>query len=477
MRPPLLDGWDKPAATIVVSGEQHGYFEPCGCTGGQLGGMSRRGDLFKQLRDRGWAVTGLDVGGSVQRQRAQDLLKFKAITESMRLLGYTALAIGPEELNLGLDNLIGLNVSNEAEPKTSLSFLAANVVFYDTPDLGTPKPFRIVEVGDVKIGVTAILGADFNGTALMVQNNKDLKIKKPEEVLPGVIAEMKKQNPDFMVLLSHTSVDESRSLAKNYPDFNLVLTAGGPEDPDGVPEKIGDSLLLSAGRKGKSIGVVGFFPQKEKKDRFRFQLVEVDGDRLKDTKEIVEQMRQYQRALYDDKLAGNHSDNIPIEHASGAKFVGSAKCGECHTKAFEVWKGTPHAKAFESLKHARKGAPDFGITRIYDAECIACHVTGWDPQNVYRYSTGFINEEFAKDDPQKEMSKLLMGVGCENCHGPGSKHIELVEADKKDEARKLMKVTLEQAKKNVCYSCHDHDNSPHFDFEMYWEKIKHPGLD
>src|SRR5262245_13586942 len=44
--PPMLAGWEKPAAVIVVTGEQHGYFEPCGCTANQTGGMSRRADMI-----------------------------------------------------------------------------------------------------------------------------------------------------------------------------------------------------------------------------------------------------------------------------------------------------------------------------------------------------------------------------------------------------------------------------------------------
>jgi hypothetical protein len=476
-RRPLLEGWEKPAATIVLSGEQRGYFEPCGCTGGQLGGMTRRGEIFKQLRDRGWAVTAADLGGNSLRQRTQDVFKFKAILDAMKLMGYRTMAIGPEELGLGIDNLLQNHEISGPNPDEAVAFLAANVTFYDDPTLGTPQPWRVIQVGDVKVGVTAVLGPNYNGTELLAKNNKDIKVGNPDDVLPGVIDELKKHKPDIMLLLSHTNVDESRALAKTYTDFNIVVTAGGPEDPDGKPEKIGDTLLLSVGRKGRSVGVVGYYPQKQGKDRFRFQLEEVDGDRFKDTMSVVELMRVYQHRLLEEKLAGNHADNTPLEHPSGATYVGSEKCGECHTKAYAKWKDeTLHANAFESLKHAREGAPEYNITRIYDAECLACHVTGWDPQNVYRYSSGFINEEFAEGEAQQTMSKLLKGVGCESCHGPGSKHIELIE-EKPEEAKKLVRVTLEQARKDVCFTCHDNDNSPHFDFDKYWPQVEHKGLD
>jgi len=64
-KPPLFD-WKKPAAAFLLTGEQHGYFEPCGCSLHQLGGMARRGDLVRMLaKDRKWPLSGLDVGGTL----------------------------------------------------------------------------------------------------------------------------------------------------------------------------------------------------------------------------------------------------------------------------------------------------------------------------------------------------------------------------------------------------------------------------
>ena len=63
---PALEGWEKPALALMISGEMHGYVEPCGCTGGQTGGLARRATLATQLRDeRGWNVVGIDLGGAM----------------------------------------------------------------------------------------------------------------------------------------------------------------------------------------------------------------------------------------------------------------------------------------------------------------------------------------------------------------------------------------------------------------------------
>ena len=84
-------------------------------------------------------------------------------------------------------------------------------------------------------------------------------------------------------------------------------------------------------------------------------------------------------------------------------------------------------------------------------------------------------------------SSHLLGNGCENCHGPGSAHVEaeygeIVLSDDEVQNRQLeMRVTLEEAKKNLCMECHDLDNSPDFHvegaWENYWPRIEHYGLD
>jgi hypothetical protein len=122
----------------------------------------------------------------------------------------------------------------------------------------------------------------------------------------------------------------------------------------------------------------------------------------------------------------------------------------------------------------RPGQEDKWISRIYDPECLCCHNTGWDSQRALRYDSGFID---------LEQTPLLAGQQCENCHGAGSKHVDLEKAWKRgspvtpeiQQGRDAMRLTLTRAKSDVCGRCHDLDNSPHFDFDKYWPKVNHSG--
>ncbi len=461
---PLFDGWGTPAVAFVLSGEQHGYFEPCGCSENQSGGVSRRHDLVKKLLDKGWTLTGLDLGGTVSRNRAQTKLKLQTFLAAMKDMKYSVLNLGPEELKIGAAELLAYHSPDDKVEHSGLGFVSANVTLFNTPELGTPIRGKLLTFGKLKVGVTGILGPSFRNDITPEGANTDIVIGDLEPALNAVLKSWDSQVPSLRILLSHGTMAESKALAKKFPHFDLVLTSGGAEDPEfDNPQKIGNTLLVQVGHKGKYTGVVGYFPDNPK-EKLRFEHIKLSADRFGDSPKMIEHMRLYQDLLKAENLAVTEP---PIKHPSGATFVGSEKCGECHSKAFEVWKESGHAHAYDSLINGRPELKNRWVSRIHDPECLSCHVTGWHAQDVLRYVSGF---------ESKEKTPHLLHNGCENCHGPGSKHIELLDNDK-NAARKAVRLTLEEAKKTQCYTCHDLDNSPKFKFEEYWEKIKHKGLD
>jgi hypothetical protein len=58
----LFQHWATPVGALILSGEQRGYLEPCGCTAGQRGGLARRLDLVQRLRAQGWPLALVDLG-------------------------------------------------------------------------------------------------------------------------------------------------------------------------------------------------------------------------------------------------------------------------------------------------------------------------------------------------------------------------------------------------------------------------------
>lgn len=472
-----LQGWEKPAVALLLTGEQHGYLEPCGCSETQSGGMARRADLVRILTEvKGWDVVGLDVGGTLKRARRQDQIKFEKLFEAFRQLHYLAVGVGVEELRLGADFILSRFIGPDELAK-STALVSSNVVLFDQPDLGWPLPYRMIETAGLKIGVTSVFGPSLVKDVAPEGTNTNITFRNPDEVLPDVIKKLEEMKPDLMVLLCHGNDAEALSMAKTYPQFRIVLAAGGFDEPDGKPITVGKTWILNVGHKGKRVGVLGFYPKNEQQP-FRFELIQLDKDRFKNHPAMRELMKQYQQQLEDEGIAA--SDELLISHPSGQTFVGVEKCASCHTKAYAQWKDTGHAVAFTTLKegpwHANRAAEKIDwIPRQFDPECLSCHVTGWHPQEMLRYGSGYVKED---------ESKHLLGQQCENCHGPGSLHVAREEAnagmDELLEGRKMMRRTLDLKKMEVCTECHDSDNSPKFTpdrFAEFWEQVKHPGKD
>ncbi len=458
-----FEGWQKPDVALLITGRQHGYIEPCGCTGlaNQKGGMARRHSLLKQLKAKGWDVVPLDVGNQVRRFGAQAAAKFLSTVDGLRKMNYGAVAFGPDDLRLTLGDLIAAVASQTGE---SDLFICANA-----NPAGFVEGFRVIEAGGLRIGVAAVLGTE----QLARVTQEDIFKSAPMEALKATMAQMKDANCDFQVLLSHASIDESSLFAKAFPQLDLIVTAGGAGEPTFKPQEIAgaNAVMVQAGTKGMYAGVVGIYKQGEEK--IKYQRIPLD-DRWEDSTEMLDIL-----AAYQDKLKQQGLDGLglsPVAHPSGRQYVGSESCGDCHVKAYEKWLETPHAHATDSISQPTERAD---IPRHHDPECISCHVTGWDPQRYIPYDSGYLD---------LKQSAALHGNGCENCHGPGSKHVAAENGEIDDLSDELiakyrgqMRLEMGKAAHEKCLECHDLDNSPDFhkpgQFEAYWKEVAHPWSD
>jgi len=465
----LFKNWPQPKLVFVLTGQQMGYIEPCGCTGlaNQKGGLARRASLIHELREkRGWPVVPLDVGSQIKRYGKQSEIKFQKTADALRKMGYESVALGADDLKLTPGDLLAYTNPDE---KSSI-FTSVNIGLIDRSL--TPR-FRVVESGGKKIGILAVLGDEFEKKL-----KGDEVIHEPAlKALKKAATEVQEQKCDLYVLLAHASIEETEKLAQAVPIFDLVVTAGGVGEPTHELAKIEGtkSLLAQVGTKGMYVGVVGV--SDDAKQPLRYQRIPLSAD-YADDEEMIKLLAEYQKQLEQTGLAELGATEIP--HESGHKFVGTAKCGECHSKALAVWEKTPHAHALGSLQKPPKEAVSARtrIPRHHDPECLSCHVTGWEAQNFYPYKSGFLS---------LEKTPHLAHNGCENCHGPGSAHAAAESGESKlgkEEIQKLrsqMKLPLANSvAEHRCAKCHDGDNDPEFNeksFQKYWKQVEHKGKD
>jgi len=125
----LFKDWPRPDVALVLTGQQLGYIEPCGCTGleNQKGGLARRHTLLRQLTgDLGWAVVPLDVGSQVQVKRfgKQQEVKFAHAVQGLRTMGYRAATLGDGDLRLTPGELLATLAGADG---TVSDFVSSNV--------------------------------------------------------------------------------------------------------------------------------------------------------------------------------------------------------------------------------------------------------------------------------------------------------------------------------------------------------------
>ena len=467
LKPEDYKDWKRPDLALVVTGQQHGYIEPCGCTGltKQKGGVARRFTFLNQIREMGWDVLPIDAGNQVRRIGRQASVKLTWSSEALKKMDYQSVGFGPDDLRLSAIDLVQVAAADDAD---SAMYVSANVVVIDPSFVPAQK---VIERGGVKVGVTSVLDPNVIDNPL----SDDFTIKPAKEAAGEALKELQKAGADFHVLTFFGSAkgaeDAAKELALEVPGFDLIVAAGGYGEPTYKPQDIEGSKtkLIVPGSKAMYCGVIGIY----KDSPMKYARVALTHE-FKDAPQMRKLMSEYQ-----DQLKAMGLDGLglrPVRHSTDDTYVGSKACGQCHKTAYEIWEGTPHFDATESIVEPPEDRGD--VARHFDPECISCHVTGWNPQRYYPYETGYMS---------LEADKHMHGSGCENCHGPGAKHTAAEQpgaGTSEEELKKLrlaMRLPLEKAREK-CMECHDLDNSPDFHEEdafedEYWPEVEHYGLD
>ena len=268
-------------------------------------------------------------------------------------MGYQAVGFGPDDLRLSAAELYAILSPVEGQ---ETPFVSANVGLYSMDDKTVPR-FRVFEVGGKKIGVTSVVGDDYRRKV----NNNDIQFKPAAEALAEVVPELQKAKCDVLVLLSNAKLDESTALAKKFPQFNFVLSAGGADEPPDHPMLVEgtQTRLIEVGHKGQYAIVIGLFD--DAKQPVRYQRVPLDA-RWGESDRMKQVMASYQDQLKEQGLNGLGLK--PVKHPSGREFIGSQAVrrvpyqGVCHLEEDAALDGAGYAGASESAAAVRSGMPE-----------------------------------------------------------------------------------------------------------------------
>ena len=354
--------------TVFLTGNELGTMKPCGCSGGQLGGLDRRSAVFNSVPAKSRLI--VDTGSFVEGDSEQDIIKFDIIIRAFSLLGYDLVNLTEKDIataeNLGLLDGIGslFNVISSLKPT----------------DVNLATKFT--KKFSLKNGTVAVTVAAFDAESSSIE-----QIGRLFTAPPGL------QTVNILIL-NRCGPGIINSITKQAIVDCLVCPAESDEPallsaPDKKP------LVISVGRFGRYICNLQIKPAKDKgKPVLSFGLIPVEEELPQDSS-LLALYEDYQQLVKEANLLERYP-RFPLP--DGLEYTGSESCKDCHEYEYEKWSATPHAAAYATLKT---------IGSAFDPECAVCHVVGM------KYESGFFSEQKTGD---------LKDVGCEICHGPGSEH-------------------------------------------------------
>lgn len=422
---------------LLISGSMQGHLEPCGCASGQLGGLARRLQHIGEQRNYDLLLEGGDL---VDGATELDVQKF--FTTTQVLFGehpYDALGVGPQDLLL-------------PRPEWS-AFLAGAPVLTTNLTCADPewpgKPFVEKAVRGMTVRVASLLlqlPAELDRPDAAVQHSDPAAAwaKAFADAAPATLR----------VLLAHGDDTGLRALIPALspaPDLVVGIDRDYIE-PSSAPQNIGGVPLLFAGIRGRVLLDVRL-SRETAAPRATCELVPLAASKTLPggggDPTVKDMLLQHRLQVAKDAIREHLARQLPTPN--GAAYVGNAQCRVCHETAFASWQKSKHAIAWQTLVEAEKDPKRYGWPVTHYPDCVGCHTVG------YRQQTGFVSPEVTPE---------LLDVGCENCHGPGSVHVDLGGESK-------LGLIGGVSPSMLCVQCHDFEQSPTFLYSDFWPKIEH----
>ena len=311
-----------------------------------------------------------------------------------------------------------------------------------------PVPYVIREINlkrsrpgeKLRVGIVGFTDAKPIGPNQKEQAVAGFVISDPFEAAKRVLPELK-QKVDFIVALAYMPMDMAQRLASENAEIDTIIGARQQNSQDPA-HHFNRATITYAYNQTKYLGELRVYINGD--GAVENQITRFIGldSLIPDDPSAVDAVTSAHNEFTTEqnKKALDTSASLqPTSTLSTANspFAGGETCATCHEEAFKIWEQSGHAHAMATLENKKQQ---------FDTECVGCHVVGFQQGGFQSLVT---TPQFAN-------------VQCESCHGPGRQHAE-------NPAKGYGFIETPVG----CTTCHTVPNSPDFDFETYWPKIKH----
>jgi 5'-nucleotidase len=263
---------DSKHITILHTNDVHSYIDSFPADhpkNPNMGGVVRRAALIESIRKENPNVLLLDAGDIFQGTPYFNYYGGELEFKLMSMMKYDIATIGNHDFDNGIDGLYS------QMPNAKFDFVSANYDFKNTVLDGLIKPYKIMFIDGVKIGVFG-LGVILDGL-VDKKNSKETVYNDPIEVATDMSRILKKEKKcDIVICLSHIGYsykeDPNRvcdiSLAKKTKDIDLIL--GGHThtflDKPVIEKNLdgNDVVINQVGCYGLNLGRIDFYVTNDK---------------------------------------------------------------------------------------------------------------------------------------------------------------------------------------------------------------------
>jgi 2',3'-cyclic-nucleotide 2'-phosphodiesterase (5'-nucleotidase family) len=211
-----------------------------------VGGYAAMKAYVQRERAQRPNVILLHAGDDFQGTPISSITKGRSQFELLELMQPDAMTLGNHEFDYGADNL------RQLFPTASFPIISANL--WDKK-MGAPfvPRYRILQRGGMTIGVIGLAPEDL-ALLTMRSNVSDLDVLDPAMATRQTMHELEQRfGARFIVVLSHMGVEADSALAATVEGIDVIV-GGHSHSALWKPKKVGGTLIVQAGSKGRWLG-------------------------------------------------------------------------------------------------------------------------------------------------------------------------------------------------------------------------------
>lgn len=135
----------------------------------------------------------------------------------------------------------------------AIPIVSSNLVYTEG---GTEKPVGqthlVIERNGVKVGLMGLMGGTQFSSA-RIPPEADVRFQDPFERAPQVLAQLREEGAEIVVLMSELSTADTEKLLEQVPGIDLAFYGNMPTWAEGA-EKVGSTIVQKTGTRGQYLG-------------------------------------------------------------------------------------------------------------------------------------------------------------------------------------------------------------------------------